>query len=115
MSVLTNCKNCGAPLRDMQCDYCGTDYRDPWERIRVKEQKIIISPRNTKTVAAMMDVNRFEIEAHGDNPDYQSFLKRRLAGELVKVLADEIETETWTELRTGNLRIGTRLKIIVGD
>lgn len=24
--MLTNCKNCGAPLKDMKCEYCGTEY-----------------------------------------------------------------------------------------
>ena len=23
---MTNCKNCGAPLRYSKCEYCGTDY-----------------------------------------------------------------------------------------
>ena len=23
----TNCKNCGAPLEDGKCKYCGTEYR----------------------------------------------------------------------------------------
>lgn len=24
--MITNCKNCGAPLIDQKCEYCGTDY-----------------------------------------------------------------------------------------
>lgn len=27
--MLTNCKNCGAPLHRGYCEYCGTDYREP--------------------------------------------------------------------------------------
>lgn len=26
--VLTNCKNCGAPLHGSVCEYCGTVYRE---------------------------------------------------------------------------------------
>lgn len=24
--MITNCKNCGAPLHSYKCDYCGTEY-----------------------------------------------------------------------------------------
>lgn len=27
--MLTNCKNCGAPIHYGVCEYCGTDYREP--------------------------------------------------------------------------------------
>lgn len=26
--MFTNCKNCGAPLRSYECEYCGTRYMD---------------------------------------------------------------------------------------
>lgn len=26
--MLTNCKNCGAPLYQGYCEYCGTDYKE---------------------------------------------------------------------------------------
>ena len=27
MTERTNCKNCGAPLKDGRCKYCGTEYK----------------------------------------------------------------------------------------
>ena len=27
----TTCKNCGAPLHDGKCEYCGTEYNDNHE------------------------------------------------------------------------------------
>ena len=35
--MLTNCKNCGAPLRRGLCEYCGTDYGEPWIQIDYKK------------------------------------------------------------------------------
>ena len=29
VAMLTNCKNCGAPIHYGVCEYCGTDYREP--------------------------------------------------------------------------------------
>ena len=29
--MITNCVNCGAPLRGLQCDYCGTLYESSCE------------------------------------------------------------------------------------
>lgn len=26
MNNITNCKNCGAPLKDYKCEYCGSEY-----------------------------------------------------------------------------------------
>lgn len=31
--MFTNCKNCGAPLRDGRCEYCGTEYKETDEFI----------------------------------------------------------------------------------
>jgi predicted RNA-binding protein with PUA domain len=30
---MTNCKNCGAPLTNGKCDYCGTEYETITETI----------------------------------------------------------------------------------
>lgn len=39
--MLTNCKNCGAPLKLNKCEYCGTEYIDDYQRtlaqIRLEE------------------------------------------------------------------------------
>lgn len=29
---ITNCKNCGAPLKTVHCDYCNTNYGNKEER-----------------------------------------------------------------------------------
>ena len=36
--MLTNCKNCGAPLRGLRCEYCGTEYEDRREKDFIVEE-----------------------------------------------------------------------------
>ena len=34
--MITNCVNCGAPLRGTKCDYCGTEYSKDRSEIKAK-------------------------------------------------------------------------------
>lgn len=36
--MLTNCKNCGAPLKSNKCKYCGTEYIDEYQRALAQMQ-----------------------------------------------------------------------------
>ena len=38
-----NCKNCGAPVTDGYCEYCGTDYGGNHNRMKEVEIKLKIS------------------------------------------------------------------------
>lgn len=33
--VITNCINCGAPLHNGKCEYCGTEYTDTGKGIKI--------------------------------------------------------------------------------
>ena len=34
--MFTNCKNCGAPLRNGRCEYCGTLYMDGYRIVEIE-------------------------------------------------------------------------------
>ena len=109
MSVLTNCKNCGAPLRDMRCDYCSTDYRQPYERM--PRQNIKIYHTGTKTVAALIAIPRDELK-HGDSRLLEQRAKRNVINNLVEQVANYIDFDTWENPETQEIMYGARLKIV---
>lgn len=70
--MLTNCKNCGAPLKDMKCEYCGTEY-DYIPSIDSMEQVIKI---NIHGVVRRFYIGEVEVE-----PTYYD-IPRTIDGEM---------------------------------
>ena len=54
---MTNCPNCGAPLKDGKCEYCGTQVEPP-RRVLVPEMHSYITMDAVKIEIGVMNMRR---------------------------------------------------------
>ena len=64
MKNKTNCPNCGAPIKGIKCDYCGTYFHD-WSDIDTKDMNYIRINHNGSTVLVKAYLNSVTMEHIG--------------------------------------------------
>jgi hypothetical protein len=43
----TNCRNCGAPLKNSKCEYCGSEYGFFYQDVKVENKNVVIHNDDT--------------------------------------------------------------------
>lgn len=66
--MMSNCKNCGAPIHNGKCEYCGTEYP---ELVRI----LTVSDEQEKTLA---DEQRICVRREGFSPEMINYFSNEL-------------------------------------
>lgn len=105
---MTNCKQCGAPLHDDKCDYCGADYRDkisPQFRVDCYEHPVTTLACRVEFPMVAMSV--------GNKEEIIGYIKSDMAYQISKKLVDYMDVETWIEPKELTQVFGGRVKVVI--
>ena len=68
MMTMTNCPNCGAPIRGYKCEYCETVFSQPKAEIKIIQEKssflkriILLEEYYNNTIKAMEKLNSYTV------------------------------------------------------
>lgn len=65
---MSNCPNCGAPIKSHQCEYCGTVFADPDKHAKIEhlrseivalQEKCIVTQLYYEALNAMRNYSKF--------------------------------------------------------
>lgn len=103
--MITNCKQCGAPIRNGRCEYCGADYRKEMPQITYT----IEPDYGYQTIACRSSMS---LEAISIDPEVaQRIVKEDMAYELSKELLKYMDVDTWFDPRTMMQIFGGRIRV----
>lgn len=103
--MITNCKQCGAPLRNGRCEYCGADYRK-----EIPQITYTIEPDYGYQTLACNVAMPLEI-IYRDSKAAEQIVKKDMAYEMSKELLNYMDVETWIEPRTMTQMFGGRIRV----
>ena len=103
----TNCTNCGAPLKNGKCEYCGAQYDTSYEVICIESPKV-------ERVQAEARIPRYYFETM-DSEDLSKSTLDRLAHQLAKGLAGFMKIVTEYDYLTGGQIIRGEVRIVPPD
>ena len=106
---ITNCKNCGAPLHNGKCDYCGTEY-ESYNPIPIHLE---VRDCQTETLAvtcsmSLLDLKYMDPVRAAEHIRYNA--ARKMADEIVKYM----DVETWIKPETAEQVFGCRIRVVKG-
>lgn len=104
--MITNCKNCGAPLHGSKCDYCGTEYEEHITSIRVETYR-----SNTHTLCAALRIPG-ELAYQHNVEDLSDYIKSKLSSSIAKELIPYMNIDTWFDPETFEHCIGARVRVL---
>lgn len=77
MNNITNCKNCGAPLKDYKCEYCGSEYEYIQEINDFKQViTLCIAGRKRKFYIGCIDFEPLYVETTSSTVDDRMYVKK---------------------------------------
>lgn len=107
------CKNCGGGInpKTLQCEYCGTQYREEFADVPVRPLVVESYQNNVKVIATKVEVSEFMMR---DVPPERiaEFTMRDIARSLAEALAPYIELETMRYPETATQIIRGRVRVI---
>lgn len=103
---IINCKNCGAPLVDYKCEYCGAEYAPSYEMICIESPKV-------ERLRAEVRVPRYDQYRFGD--DLSKYTIERLTHELAKGLAAFMKIQAEQDYRLDATIIRGEVRVVPPD
>lgn len=106
MNGITNCPNCGAPLRRYgKCEYCGTEILQPLQIIEIRP--------GTRRMVCQAVIPR---DIAHENPDMAArYAKSRIQQEMADALTESIKYTTNVEYGAGLDAVVVRGELFVCD
>ena len=104
----TNCKNCGAPLHNGRCDYCGTEYETPMPTHRINFNVV---HAKTETLSCVTSVPLY-ILRNGNEAEVADVVKHEAARKMAEELVKYMDVETWLKPETLEQMFGCRVKVV---
>lgn len=113
--MLRQCPNCGAPLRNGYCQYCGThknefDLRPPVNNIRYDPNKIAVIQEEMHT-----ELSRDERLNEHFASEVMEKIRMKMASDLIKKALEQTQFEVEENPFTGTLTVRARLFIFRVD
>lgn len=111
---MTNCPNCGAPIKGSRCEYCGTQFHQDYD-MRLPQINIIREDRPCDVLGATTIIPRDWIQ-HGSIPEETeqvskiaiNALSHDLAEALQNYMDLEVEYEPWEQ----NYKVRSRVRVV---
>ena len=100
-----NCKNCGAPLHNYKCDYCGTEYEKP-------PAQFIVNTCDTDVIACQCSLSLDEIKYANENGYAEDMLKHEMAYKVSQELLKYMSVDTWIDPLQQSQVFGGRIRVI---
>lgn len=101
-----NCTNCGAPLKNWKCEYCGAEYAPSYEMICIESPKV-------ERLRAEVIVPRYDQYRFGD--DLSKCTIDRLTHELAKGLAAFMKIQAEQDYRLDATIIRGEVRVVPPD
>ena len=104
----TNCKNCGAPLRNYRCEYCGTEYReDPITKtVVIKSQPVGVIPLGAEVRIKMRHMEMIPEE------EREKLILEELTNSISKKVAKYISLQKETDIRNLEYRYRGTIRVL---
>ena len=102
---MTNCKNCGAPIKNGHCSYCGADYNE-----QIPQMFIRVDRRPVEVIKAQANLDMNFMHSVGLE-EASAIAVREIANKLAEGIIPFMEIETeyrpqfMTRTFTGKIRI----------
>lgn len=108
MEALT-CTCCGAPINrsTYKCDYCGTQYKRPTEKIT----QLVVERPGVKVLSSEFKIDSYEATHLGSEFLYNE-VKWASIEQMVEMLVPLMEIYTMPDPRDFTMRVRTRLRVV---